>query len=162
LKRILWIAAFALAVAGLSGHATAAAAANPDAASFDASADAGKQVEDALARSRASGKEVLLVMGANWCHDSRALAGWLAMPRFQQLVAEKYELVFVDVGSPQTGEGRNLEIARRYGIEVEKTPTVLILSSADELLNPRTAKRWNNSSRHSEDEIYAQLAEPAG
>ena len=77
-------------------------------------------------------------------------------------MAEKYELVFADVGSPQTGEGRNLEIARRYGVEVENTPTVLILSSAGELLNPRTAKRWNNASRHSEDEIYDQLAEPAG
>ena len=146
----------------LLGASPALAADHPEASSYDASADATKQVDDALALARAEGKEVLLVMGANWCHDSRALAGWLATPRFQQLVAEKYELVFVDVGSPQTGEGRNLEIARRYGVEVENTPTVLILSSAGELLNPRTAKRWNNSSRHSEDEIYEQLAEPAG
>lgn len=145
----------------LAGANPALAADYPEAASYDASADAAKQLDDALARAQASGRKVLLVMGANWCHDSRALAGWLATPRFQQLVAEKYELLFVDVGSPQTDEGRNLDLAERYGIVIKSTPTVLVLSPTGELLNRKAATKWGNASSRSEDEIYDELAEAA-
>ena len=166
MKRLLRIgalaSALALPLASLGGCATVPAQAYPEAASFDPSLDAGALVENAMARARADGKKVLLVMGANWCHDSRALAGWLGTPRFRQLVSEKYELAFVDVGTPQTGNGRNLDIARRFGIEVKATPTVLILSSTGELLNADTAESWNNASTRSEAEIYDELAGAAG
>ena len=89
------------------------AASHPEARAYSATADAQSDVDAALARAAASDKRVLLVMGANWCHDSRALAGWLETPRFKSLVAAHYEVVFVDVGIPQTGEGRNLDIARQ-------------------------------------------------
>lgn len=147
-----------LAALALASASPALAADYPEAASYDASADAAEQLDAALARARASGKDVLLVMGANWCHDSRALAGWLATPRFQKLVAEKYELLFVDVGTPQTGQGRNLDLASRYGIEIKSTPTVLILSPTGELLNRKAATKWGNASSRGADEIYDELA----
>ncbi|MCM0001048.1 MAG: thioredoxin family protein, partial [Erythrobacter sp.] len=106
-----------------------------------------------------SGKRVLLVMGANWCHDSRALAGWLETPRFAALAAAHYELVYVDVGMPQTGEGRNLEIARRFGLEELKgTPALLVLTADGRAVNLESSAKWRDAASRSEDAIYAELA----
>ena len=95
----------ALSLAACATTSHVATPSHPEAKSFAVSEDAGADVDAALERAMASGKHVLLVMGANWCHDSRALAGWLETPRFQELVEAEYELVFVNVGLPQTGDG---------------------------------------------------------
>jgi len=139
------------------------AALHPEARVYAAEADASAEVEAALARAAVSGKRVLLVMGANWCHDSRALAGWLETPRFAALVAERYELVFVDVGMPQTGEGRNLEIAARFGLkEFKNTPALIVLTPDGRAVNLDTARDWRNAASRSEDAIHAELAALAG
>ncbi|MXO97209.1 thioredoxin family protein [Erythrobacter aquimaris] len=132
---------------------------HPEARSFVVSSDASADVGHALDRANSSGKHVLLIMGANWCHDSRALAGWLKTPRFQDLIASEYELVFVNVGMPQTGDGHNLEIAQRFGLdELPGTPNVLVIDGSGALVNPETATTWRNAASRSEDEIYAELA----
>ena len=132
---------------------------HPEARSFVVSSDASADVGHALDRANSSGKHVLLVMGANWCHDSRALAGWLETPRFQDLIASEYELVFVNVGMPQTKDGHNLDIARRFGLEdVPGTPSLLVVRPDGTLLNAGTATTWRNAASRSEDAIYAELA----
>lgn len=134
------------------------ASAHPEARAYSATADATADVDAALARASANGKRVLLVLGANWCHDSRALAGWLETPRFAALTAESYEVVFVDVGVPQTGEGRNLDIARRFGlVELPGTPALLVLTADGKALNLDTAASWRNAASRSEDAIFAEL-----
>ena len=156
--RALLAIALALAL-GACASVPDAAAAHPEAQPYAASADAGAEVDAALARAAASGKRVLLVMGANWCHDSRALAGWLETPRFAALAAAHYEVVFVDVGVPQTGQGRNLDIARRLGLaDMPGTPALLVLSAQGELLNRDTAASWRNAASRSEDAIFDELA----
>ena len=141
---------------------TAAAPAHPEARVYDVKPDAMGEVDAALARAAANGKRVLLVMGANWCHDSRALAGWLETPRFTALVAERYELVFVNVGMAQSGDGHNLDIARRFGLtEFPGTPAVLVLTADGKLVNPDTAASWRNAASRSEDAIIAELTELA-
>jgi hypothetical protein len=115
-------------------------------------------VDAALARAGANGKRVLLVLGANWCHDSRALAGWLETPRFAALTAERYEVVFVNVGMPQTGDGHNLDVARRFGLaEVPGTPALLVLTAEGSAVNLDTAASWRNAGTRSEDAILAEL-----
>jgi thiol-disulfide isomerase/thioredoxin len=157
--RALIAAMLALLLASCASVPQTAAAPHPEARLYAADADGHADVEAALARAAASGKRVLLVMGANWCHDSRALAGWLETPRFAALVAARYELVFVDVGMPQTGEGRNLDIAARFGLEEFKnTPALLVLTADGRALNLDTARDWRNAASRSEETIYAELA----
>jgi thiol-disulfide isomerase/thioredoxin len=152
--------ALALGACATTGDA---AAAHPEARAYSASADASADVDAALARAAASGKRVLLVLGANWCHDSRALAGWLETPRFAALTAQSYEVVFVDVGVPQTGEGRNLDIAKRFGLEdIPGTPALLVLTDDGRAVNLGTAASWRNAASRSEDAIFAELAALAG
>ena len=151
------------ACAGGPAPTTAEAPAHPEARVYDVRPDAMADVDAALTRAATNGKRVLLVMGANWCHDSRTLAGWLETPRLTALVAEQYELVFVNVGMPQSGDGHNLDIARRFGLtEFPGTPAVLVLTGDGQLVNPDTATSWRNAASRSEDAIYAELAALAG
>lgn len=131
----------------------------PQARSYLVSDDAMGDVDAALERARTSGKRVLLVMGANWCSDSRALAGWLETERFAALIERKYELVFVNIGMPRTGDGHNLGIARRFGLpELPGLPNVLVLTADGTLVNPSTATSWRNAESRSGDAIYEELA----
>lgn len=151
----------ALALAGCA--TTPEAPAHPEARLYSASADAIADVDAALARAAVNGKRVLLVMGANWCHDSRALAGWLETPRLAALAAQSYEVVFVDVGTPQTGAGRNLDIPRRFGLaEMQGTPALLVLTPEGRAVNLDTAATWRNAASRSEAAIHAELAALAG
>ena len=135
----------------------------PEARSYVVSDNAMADVDAALARAARNGKRVLLVMGANWCHDSRALAGRLGEGRLKALANERYELVFVNVGMPQEGDGHNLAIARRFGLDdLPGTPNVLVLSPDGKLLNADSATGWRNSASRSEAEIYAELERLAG
>lgn len=131
----------------------------PEAEAYAVTEDANADVDAALARAGESGKRVLLVMGANWCHDSRALAGWLGTERFKAMIEAEYELVFVNVGMPQSEDGHNLDIARRFGIrDFEGTPSVLVLTSGGQTVNLDTAKTWRNAASREEDAIYDELA----
>ncbi|HSJ78863.1 MAG TPA: thioredoxin family protein [Erythrobacter sp.] len=153
--------ALALAACATTPQAPASAA-HPEAKSFAVTPDAMGDVDAALARAAAADRRVLLVMGANWCHDSRALAGWLETPRFAALVAERYELVFVNVGLPQSGDGHNLHVAGRFGLEgFPGTPALLVLTAEGQLVNADTAQSWRNAASRSEDAIFAELTELA-
>lgn len=159
-------ASLALALAACASAATPPAApgasAYPEARSYAVSPDAMGDVDAALARAAAADKRVLLVMGANWCHDSRALAGWLETPRFAELVAERFELVLVNVGLPQSGDGHNLHVAERFGLEgFPGTPSLLVLTAEGQLVNADTAQSWRNAASRSEDAIFAELTELA-
>jgi len=131
----------------------------PEARSYAVSEDAMADVDAAFARASENEKRVLLVMGANWCHDSRALAGWLESERIGALVEDRYELVFVNIGMPQQGDGHNLHIARRFGLEdLPGTPNLLVLTADGELVNADTATTWRNAASRSETEIHDELA----
>ncbi|MEO9492707.1 MAG: thioredoxin family protein [Marinomonas sp.] len=132
---------------------------HPEAKLYDASIDASAAVDAALARAAISKANVLIVLGANWCHDSRAFAGWSETDKIGGLIKERFELVFVNVGMPQTGDGHNQHIARRFGFaKQEGTPLVIMTSYDGIVLNPDTAQSWRNTASRSEDEIYEELA----
>jgi thioredoxin-related protein len=117
-------------------------------------------VNSALQHAKSANKMVLLVMGANWCHDSRDLATWIESPKFRVMLDARYVVVYVDVGTPQKGAGRNLEIARRYGVsKLKSTPLVLILSPDSVRLNSKKeAISWRNAASRSEEDVFAYFA----
>ncbi len=131
----------------------------PEARSYAVTADPMAEVDAALARAAENDTRVLLVMGANWCHDSRALAGWLETERFAALIDEHFELVFVNVGMPQSDDGHNIDIAQRFGVEeLPGTPNLLVLTAEGELVNGDTATTWRDAASREEDAIFDELA----
>lgn len=138
-------------VPAVASAAAKSGAEHPEARPYDKTIEASVAVDQALERAAVTGKKVILVMGANWCHDSRGLAGWFAKPRFAGMLTKRYETVYIDVGM----RNRNIDIAQRFGIKkIKGTPTVLVLSSAGLLLNPKSAPTWRNAASRDEDDIY--------
>ena len=118
---------------------------------YDALADARADIASAKSRALSSGKKTIVAMGANWCHDSRGFAAEFDKPRFQKLLQDHYEMVYVDTGKWD----RNIDIAREFGVDgIYGSPTVFILSSQGEVLNLDTAPTWRNADSRSENEIY--------
>ena len=117
---------------------------------FDASRNAMMDVDAALASAAISGKRVLLVLGGNWCHDSRGLASKFQRPEMMRIIEESYELVWVDVGY----RDRNLDVAERFGVDrLIGTPTVLILSQQGVLLNADTIHDWRRADSTPYDDV---------
>jgi thioredoxin-like negative regulator of GroEL len=155
--RSVLAAAFALMLASpLSSAAKEVEVGQPEASPYNAKADAKAEVDVALARAKTGNRMAIIVMGANWCHDSRALAGWFAQPRFAAMIVSRYELVYVDVGY----KDRNIDIARRFGLKsIKGTPTVMIVNGNGKLLNKKDAPTWRNAASRSEQAIYKAFAE---
>jgi CubicO group peptidase (beta-lactamase class C family) len=99
---------------------------------FDESANARADVDAALAKAATDGRPALMILGGNWCHDSRALAVRLAEPPLAKIIEENFHTIFVDVGR----RDRNLWLPRRYDIgPLAGTPTVFVVSAEGALLN---------------------------
>lgn len=130
--------------------------AHPEARPFVETANAISDVDIALAAAVTDDDKVIVIMGANWCHDSRSLAGLFTTPRFAEMLNGRYKVVYVDVGTPQTGKGRNLDVAKRFGIKkVKGTPLVMVLSADGKLLNSKKdAASWRNAASRSEQAVF--------
>ena len=123
----------------------AAADTDPDGALYAPSDNALADVKQALAVADSEGHRALVVLGANWCHDSRALAARLNKAPLAEVIADNYELVFVDVGYYQHGRDVTLEfdVPNFYA-----TPTVLIVDPATgSLVNDEDRHMWANAYR---------------
>lgn len=133
---------------------------HPEARVYNEKADAKADLLYALDRAKGRDLKVLAVLGANWCHDSRAMAGWLETDRFRDLADRHFIVVYIDIGKPQDDEGRNLDLAAEYGlVGITNTPVVAMLTADGSLINSlEDAKSWRNAASRSEDEIYNQLA----
>ena len=101
------------------------------------------EVDDVLARANASGKLALIIMGANWCHDSQGLLSHFKEPDMIEVLGGHYEKLLVDVGNLDAGA----EVNKRFGMPViYGTPTVLIVDPHNErLLNRRDLQQWYNA-----------------
>lgn len=160
--------ALALAVPLIGQPLAAQGEQSVEAGPFVEGADAAGALDEAFAAVAArlivngeyySRQRVLAIFGANWCHDSRDLVAMLERPRIAALLAQQYRVVLIDAGMPQTGNGHNLDLAARHGVnEITGTPTVLVLDETGHLLNsPDDARGWRNASSRSEGEVYRFL-----
>jgi thiol-disulfide isomerase/thioredoxin len=139
--------------AGVSGDVVEAAfeprGHDKDPRPFDDTRNAMADVNAALMAAQAGGKNVLLVLGGNWCHDSRGLAAKFERDELAAVIAESYELVYVDVGY----RDRNLDVPARFGVmELFGTPTVLIVSPEGDLLNRDSVHEWRTADSKPYDE----------
>ncbi len=145
-------------------HASDEAAASESASSairtgelYLASDDPMADLAAGLDAARDSNRLLLVVMGANWCHDSRALATRLYKEPLSTTVSENYEILFVDVGYLEKGK----EIINSLGIPVYyATPTVLIVDpDTGQVVNDKNRHQWANAANISMEESleYFQL-----
>ncbi len=141
MKRWIAIAAVAL-FAGLAN-----AAPGP----YDEHADAEAGIQHALVEARQANVPVLVVFGANWCPDCRALDEALAAPETAALMSSSFRVVKVDVGNFD----RNLELSRRWGDPIKKgIPAAVLLSADGQVLYATRAGELANARGMSRTGIY--------
>ncbi|MFO1254247.1 MAG: thioredoxin family protein [Sphingomonadaceae bacterium] len=114
---------------------------------FPAQADGRAVLDAALAQARADGKLAVIVFGADWCHDSRALARVLKSDAFRIRFGARFAVTFIDVGRPQDGKGVNLDLVRRFGVKhLTNTPALFVISPKGKRINSKEdAIGWRNA-----------------
>lgn len=119
----------------------------------------GAEVEAALAEARSGGRKAILVFGADWCGDSRALAAILSSDTFRVRFGNRFSVTFIDVGHPVDGQGRNLDLIARFGIDkMTGTPEVLAIGREGKPLNTLAdAHSWHDAADRSTRAIFKWL-----
>jgi len=143
-SRLLCIVTLAMCV-GLNIDNARAAETDPDGHLFQPSVDTLSDVQQALSRADNNDRLALVVLGANWCHDSRALASRLHRSPLAELIQQHYEVVFVDVGYLDKGR----EVLPQFGVaHFYATPTVLIIDPSNgQLVNDEDRHIWGNAAK---------------
>lgn len=108
-------------------------------------------VQHALTAARAAHTPVLVLFGANWCKDCRALDLELKSAKNAALIARTFKMVKVDIGNFD----RNLDLAAAYGNPIEKgIPAAVVLSADNQVLYATRAGELANARRMSANGIY--------
>jgi thioredoxin 1 len=137
---------FLLALAAASLSTLALAAPWP----YNEQADAAADVQHALAAAQTDHKKVLLVFGANWCPDCRALDKAMHGSS-QHLIESEFDVVKIDVGNFD----KNLTLANRYGNPIAKgIPAVVVVGSRDQVLYSTKGGELANAGQMTEQSIY--------
>lgn len=149
MKRLLSLSALALV-------ATLAVAAPT--LPYDEGADAKAELQQTLADARTAHEPVLVVFGANWCEDCRALDKALKTGRNAELISHEFKVVKIDVGN----FNRNLDIAKAYGNPIKKgIPAAVVLSPDNQVLYATRAGELADARTMSEDGIYTFFKQAA-
>lgn len=137
-----------LVAAGLAVGAVAVGAATQP---YDETANATADVERALAAAATTRKPVLLVFGANWCQDCRALDAALKAPKNAELVAKEFLVVKVDVGN----FNRNLELNAQFGNPIKGgIPAAVVVAPTRKVLYATRGGELADARRMSETGVY--------
>ena len=97
-------------------------------APYDESADGERQVAEALALARQGGKRVLLVFGANWCVDCRAMdALFKSHAAIAGELAAHFVVARIEVGRHETPR-KNAALIDRFGVAMETGIPVLVVA----------------------------------
>jgi protein disulfide-isomerase len=98
---------------------------------YDEKADAHQQITAAIAEASKAHRNVILIFGANWCPDCRALDAQMHKEDLATLIATNYEVVKVDIGQ----HDKNQDIAEKYHVPLEHgIPALAVLDPGGKLL----------------------------
>jgi protein disulfide-isomerase len=107
------------------------AAAQPGSSVYDEKADARHDIAAAIVNAQASKKNIVLVFGANWCPDCRALDSQMHKGELASILQANYVVVKVDLGR----HDKNLDLAEQYHVPIARgIPALAILDSRGNLL----------------------------
>ncbi len=116
---------------------------------YSDTANAREDIRRAILQAGVEHKHVLLVFGGNWCEDCHLLELYFHDPGNASLLAANYVLVNVNVGEYD----KNLDLARKYGIPLNKgVPALVVLDGTGHVLYAQ---------RHAEFENMRVLDSPA-
>ncbi len=94
---------------------------------YDESADARVALAEGYAAASAREKPLMIVFGANWCPDCRALDKAMHEADIQDLVERYFQLVKIDVGNWD----KNLDVVKQFDNPIEGGIPSMVISDND-------------------------------
>jgi len=117
---------------------------------YDEKADAHQQIAAAIAEASKTHKNVILVFGANWCGDCRALNEQMHKDELAALIAKNYEVVKIDVGQ----FNKNRDIGEKYHVPLKHgIPALAVLDPGGDLLYAMDQGQFSNARSMSYESI---------
>jgi protein disulfide-isomerase len=117
---------------------------------YDEKADARQQIAAAIAEASRAHKNVILVFGANWCGDCRALNEQMHKDELAALIAKNYEVVKIDVGQ----FNKNRDIGEKYHVPLKHgIPALAVLDPSGNLLYAMDQGQFSNARSMSYESI---------
>jgi thioredoxin 1 len=98
---------------------------------YDEKADAHRDYAKAIVTADASQKNIVLIFGANWCPDCRALDAQMHKGELASILENNFVVVKVDLGR----HNKNLDLANHFHVPVERgIPALAVLDPSGRLL----------------------------
>ncbi len=98
---------------------------------YDEKADAHRDVASAITRAEETQRNIVLVFGANWCGDCRALDAQMHKAELAAIIAKNFVVVEVNLGRYD----KNLDVAEQYHVPIKQgIPALAVLNSRGALL----------------------------
>jgi len=117
---------------------------------YDEKADARQQIGAAIAEAAKAQKNVILVFGANWCGDCRALEAQMHKEELAALIAANYEVVKIDVGR----YNKNRDIGEKYHVPLHHgIPALAVLDPRGNVLYAMDQGQFSDASQMSYESI---------
>jgi RNA polymerase sigma factor (sigma-70 family) len=122
---------------------------------YQADRDASAGIASALATAGQTHREVLVVFGANWCPDCRALDTMFHSPQVEPLLTSDYDVVAVDVGKWNL----NLGVAARYvDLHTSGIPALVVLDPSGRVITTTNDGSFANARTMTPSEVAAFLS----
>lgn len=118
---------------------------------YDENANAELDIHNALQEARSSGRLMLLEFGANWCPDCIVLADQMRESPLQDLIAENFIVVKVDIGE---GE-KNADLVHAYGDVTDRgIPSIVVVDQDNRVLLGTLTGQLANARHMGKQELY--------
>ena len=98
---------------------------------YNESADAKAEIKKAILESRTNNLPIILIFGANWCEECRALSTALTSGKDAEKFKREFKIIKVNVGNFD----HNLDITKSYGDPIKGgIPGAAVISSDNRLI----------------------------
>ncbi|PKA24553.1 thioredoxin family protein [Leptospira levettii] len=112
------------------------------------------QYESSLAKAKSENRKLIIVFGADWCPDCRALDGIFADPETKTLLDSEFVVMKVDVGRFD----KNLSLNDQLGNPIQNgIPSLVVVSPKGEFITSTKGGEFSNASKMTKEQVLAYL-----
>ncbi|PJZ46258.1 thioredoxin family protein [Leptospira brenneri] len=112
------------------------------------------QLEESLTFAKDSNRKLIVVFGADWCPDCKALDGIFEEPEPKALLKENFILFKVDVGRFD----KNLSLNDKLGNPIQNgIPALVVLDPSGKILTSTKGGEFSNASKMTKEQVLEYL-----
>ena len=109
------------------------------------------ELNDFVSGSIASGKQPIIIFGANWCPDCRIFSGTMDIPKISKFIDKKFNILYIDVLRYEI----NMQLMEEFGIPSEEgIPRVLVFDKDKNVINNSNTTEWRTARDRTSQEIF--------